>query len=125
MLYITSQARLATVWTPYHKDICVFLLRELCSLPGPTLLSPLTTRSIRSYLLVPWHRTCPPVRHRSPAHPILNFLESRLHLSSAVRHLPTSTSVSISTTVTKILQLIYNVFKEYLFISQISFQIKG
>ena len=57
------------------------------------------------YLLVPWCRTFPPVRLRSPAHPLLNFLKSRLHLTSAiVRHLPTSTSVKVTTTTIQILQ---------------------
>ena len=93
--YTSTISRLATICKQQsvpQSRIC-FIIEQNIVFPSTTLLSRPINLFIDSYRLVPRRQSDPPVRLRSPAHPVLNFLWTRLHLSSAVRHLPTSTSV--------------------------------
>ena len=104
--YTSTISRLATICkqqsVPQSRKC--FIIEQNIVFPSTTLLSRPINLFIDSYQLVPGHQSDPPVRLRSPAHPVLNFLWTRLHLSSAVRHLPTSTSVQILVALAQILQ---------------------
>ena len=118
-----STSKKIFTWQQYEHTqnggtrLCLITLETLFSLKClKNNLTRLKTNHNQSYLLVPRCRTRPPVRLRTPSHPLLNFLKSRLHLTSTiVRHLPTSTSVKVTTVKIQILQLVFLCYELFIF----------